>query len=132
MRYNGVMTGKRLVSYCLIFGLLCVPAIAGAAIVPDCNGPTCDFGKFMQLIINVIDFLLAIAIPIFAVVFMWAGFLMVTAGGKEDQRKKAKGLMTKAFIGFIAALGAFLIVKFVVTVLLDTKNQGKVEEFINL
>ncbi len=126
------MTGKSLVSHSLIFGLLCLPAIAGAAIVPDCNGPTCDFGKFMQLIINVINFLLKIAIPIFAVVFMWAGFLMVTAGGKSGQREKAKGLMTKAFIGFIAALGAFILVRFVVTLLLDDKNQGNVEQFINL
>jgi hypothetical protein len=126
------MTGKSLVSHLFVLGLLCVPAITGAAIVPDCNGPTCDFGKFMQLVINVINFLLKIAIPIFAVVFMWAGFLMVTAGGKSGQRDKAKELMTKAFIGFIAALAAFLMVKFVVTLLLDTKNQGKVEQFIDL
>ncbi len=127
------MTGKRILGQILIAGLLCLPVIAGAAgIVPNCEGPTCDFGSFMQLIINVIKFLLEIAIPIFAVIFMWAGFLMITAGGKAGQRDQAKAMMTKAFIGFIAALGAFLIVKFLVTILLDDKNQGKVEEFIKL
>lgn len=127
------MTGMRITSHVVAIGLLCVPVIAGAQpLVPDCNGPTCGFGDFMQLIINIINFLLAIAIPIFSIVFVWSGFLMVTAGAKVAQREQAKGRMTKAFVGFIFACGAFLLVKFVVVIFLGKESRQDVEQFINL
>ncbi|HXK39926.1 MAG TPA: hypothetical protein VJ837_03765 [Candidatus Paceibacterota bacterium] len=86
------------------------PLTASAALVPGCEGPTCNFGHFIQLIKNVMGFLLVIAVPIFAILFSWAGFLTVTAMGKMARIEKAKSIATTAFIGFGIALGGYLFV----------------------
>lgn len=117
------MTGTRIATHALVLGMLCAPVIAGAAgIVPDCEGgPTnCSFNDFVRLIQNVINFLLAIAIPIFAIIFMWAGFLMVSARDNAGQREKAKGMMWNGFIGFALALAAYLIINLLTTFFIST------------
>jgi hypothetical protein len=107
----------------VVMGML--PILAHAAIVPACEGPTCNFTFFIKLIKNIMSFLLMIAVPLFAILFSWAGFLMVTAAGNMTQIGKAKSMMTTAFIGFGIALGAYLIVNLLTTFFLK-KNAGDV------
>jgi hypothetical protein len=46
----------------------------------------------------------------------------MTAGGDDDQVKKAKSFMTNAVIGLIIMLSAYAITEFVVDKLLDATN----------
>ncbi|HYD91225.1 MAG TPA: hypothetical protein VEA37_07015, partial [Flavobacterium sp.] len=73
----------------------------------------CDFNAFMRLINDVINFLLIyMALPIMAIMFAYAGFLLVTAGGEAAHAKtKAKKIFFNAILGFIIAAGAWLFVK---------------------
>lgn len=111
-----MMNVQRIAAHGLTFLVWIALPLAGAAatttsgLVPDCAGPTCNFKMLIRLVQNVINFLLMIAIPIFAVLFSWAGFLLVTSGGSETQHKKGITIMNTAFIGFIIALGAYLII----------------------
>jgi hypothetical protein len=58
------------------------------------------------------------AIPIAAIMFFYAGFLLVTAGGEAaGARTKAKSIFTNAVIGLVLAIACWLIVKLILTIL---------------
>ena len=55
--------------------------------------------------------LLKLALPIAAMMFAYAGFLMVTAGeSAAEARTKAKGIFTNALIGMVLAFACWIIV----------------------
>ena len=41
------------------------------------------------------------SIPIAAIAFAWAGWILVTSGGSESKKEQAKEIFTKVAIGFI-------------------------------
>jgi hypothetical protein len=74
----------------------------------------CTFGDLITLAQTVINFLIfKIAAPLAAVMFIWAGFLYLTAAGNEGQVKKAHELFWAVFIGLVIALAAWLMVSLV-------------------
>ena len=106
-----------------------MPVFAFAADVPDeglvpcgndktnntVNNP-CTFNDLVTLAQTVINFLIfKIAAPLAAVMFIWAGFLYLTAAGNEGQVKKAHELFWAVFIGIVIALAAWLLVNAVLT-----------------
>jgi hypothetical protein len=78
----------------------------------------CGFNEFLALVNRVIRFILFnLAVPISAIMFAYAGFLMVTSGGSTESRKKAKSVFTSTAIGLVCAAGAWLIVKTLLSIL---------------
>ena len=79
----------------------------------------CGWNDLMALVNNVINFILYfMAIPIAAIMFAYAGFLMVTAGGEAaGARTKAKSIFTNAIIGLILATACWLIIKLILGIL---------------
>lgn len=71
----------------------------------------CDFNHVILLINNVIQFLLfGIATPLAALAITYAGFLLLFSGGSSEAKTKAKNIIKNIVIGYIVALGAWLIV----------------------
>jgi len=58
------------------------------------------------LIVNIIDFVVMISIPILTLVILYAAFLMFTAGGKEEQFKQGRTALLYAAIGFAILLAS--------------------------
>jgi hypothetical protein len=79
----------------------------------------CTFGSLITLGINIMNIIILYSVPLAAIAFIVAGFLMVTAGGADDKIKRAKGIFTNTMIGFFFILAAWLIVKFIAVALLD-------------
>lgn len=112
-----------------MFLVLITPALSsGAGLVPCTNTPVngkipdsdlCGFNALMDLINKIINFILFnMAIPIAAIMFVYAGWLMVTAGGEAAHaRTKAKSIFTNAVIGLALAAAAWLIIKTVLSIL---------------
>ena len=115
----------------MIFGPTFVSA-APYQIIPNCNkgaidsSPTtgghyttpCDFNALIQLINNVIYFLLfIIATPLVALIICYAGFLFLTSGGSSETRTKAKKILKNVIVGYIIGLAAWLIVNTIVKTL---------------
>ena len=74
-------------------------------------GQPCDFEDAMQLIRNIINFLLfKIATPIAGLVICYAGFQLLTSGGSSEKKTKAKHVLMNMILGYVIALGAWLIV----------------------
>lgn len=112
----------------VLFFVLAIPLVSIAAndLIPcgvDKNADLtikdpCDFNKFLELINNVINFVLfKLAIPIAAIVFMYGGYEMVTSGGNSSAKEKAKKILTNTILGLIFAGASFIIVKVVLTTL---------------
>ena len=72
----------------------------------------------MSLINDVIRFILfKMVVPIAAIMFAYAGFLMVTSGGSTEQWSKAKKIFTNVAFGFIIAVAAWLIIRTILLIL---------------
>lgn len=110
-----------------IFLILVAPAVSFAqtevwkGLVP-CgtkeNPTTCDFTAFMKLIDTLIKFILfKLAVPIAAIMFFYAGFLMVTSGGSTESRGRAKTIFTNTALGLVFVAGAWLIIKTLLSIL---------------
>lgn len=89
----------------------------------------CDFDDLMQLINNVINFLLfTIATPLLAIILCYAGFLLLTSGGSSERMKKVKVIFLNVVIGYIIALIAWLLIKTIlITVGFDPKDAFLIE-----
>ncbi len=100
-------------------GTACVPDEAGGTgLVPACEGKDCNWDQLMTLVDNILNFLLNVmVIPIAAIMFAYAGFLLVTSGGDPGRRSKAKSIFINVLIGLIIAVGAWALVKLLLTTL---------------
>ena len=82
----------------------------------------CTFTDFMTLVNKVIKFaLFDMVVPIAAIMFAYAGFLLVTSGGSSEARTKAKTIFTNVALGLIIAVAAWLIIR---TILLTLGYPG--------
>ncbi len=68
---------------------------------------------------NVIQIVLSLLGIVFLVLVVFAGYLWMTAGGNDEQVKKAQGLLVNGIIGVIIVLGAYVISSFVIGKLID-------------
>lgn len=98
-----------------------IPCISGGKEYdPSASGAQCGYAEFIQLVYNLIQFSIYIAIPIFAVVFAYGGVTILFAQGNQGKIDKAKGMLQNAVIGFLVILTAWLIVYTIVTALFDS------------
>ena len=113
---------KKFVIFLSVFLILIIPALslAEGGLVP-CDNTTqpCDFTQFMNLINIVIHFILYdMVIPISAIMFAYAGFLLITAGSEAaGARTKAKSIFLNVVLGLIIAVAAFLIIRTILSIL---------------
>ncbi len=97
-----------------------VPQVCGKEGQGECNA--CDFA---QLINNVFDFLIFAATVVTTFMFLYAGFLLITAGDSDSDRSKARTVMTNVVVGFVFLLGSWVIVDTIMKAFL--KNNGQLE-----
>jgi len=71
-------------------------------------------GNLPSLIGRIINALLGLVSVVFLVLMIYAGFLWMTAGGNEEQVKKAKNLIIGTIIGAAIIFAAYAITIFVV------------------
>jgi hypothetical protein len=84
----------------------------------DVANPCDSFDKLLKVVNKVINFVLfSLIIPFAAIMFAYAGILLLTSGGNESQMKKAKKIFTNVLIGIVVALAAWLIVGTILSIL---------------
>ncbi len=75
----------------------------------------CTFNSLLGLANAIIKFFIVIGASVFAIMFMYAGYLYLTAVGNSGQISKAHSIFLDAIIGFIIMLAAWLLVDFILT-----------------
>ena len=113
---------KNIIIHTFILLLIAIPFFSFAqeekALVPKCGSEGCGFGQLMELVNNIVYFILfRLAVPIAAIMFAYAGFLLLFSGGEQAKRTKAKSIFVNVGLGLAFALAAWLIVKTIFTVL---------------
>lgn len=71
----------------------------------------CTVQDFFNLIQSVMNLIFMFAGFIVAGMFMYAGFLMITASGNTSQIQKAKTIFRRVIIGFLIMFASYLLVR---------------------
>lgn len=112
-----------------IFSAILIPFAAFAGIVPcgTSDTPECNICYLFQLIDNLVDFLLeVIALPLAVVMFLYGGFMWITAAGDPGKITKGRNALQYAVVGMIVAFAAWLIIDTILKALL-AGGMGNIE-----
>ena len=104
--------GAFILSCVIVFSVM-TPALlhAQTKLIP-CDGEDCNFQQLMVLFNNVVTFILfTLATPFAAIVFAYAGWLYMREGDTPGNKKQTKERFVQRYVGYVVALGAYLIVK---------------------
>lgn len=80
----------------------------------------CNICYLTQLIQNIVNFLIMVAIPISVAMFAWSGILFFTATGNPKQIGRAKAIFKSVLIGFIISIVGWLVVQVVLQTLTNS------------
>lgn len=104
----------------------------GGGLVP-CNGPDCTLCDFLQLINNVINFLIKVGLALTGALVAWGAFVIMTSGaqgvveGKADKGggglTRGKEILTTAIKGAVIMLVAWLLIGTVLQVFSGSPNK---------
>jgi len=87
-------------------------AIQPTEVTPDdetdlfIENPLGETSDITTLVENIINFLIILAIPITAILVVYAGYLYITSAGNEDKVKTAQKALIWAIVGFAVVLVA--------------------------
>lgn len=71
----------------------------------------CNFDYAIMMFNKLVGFaLFKLFVPLAAIMFCYAGFLLLFSGGDTGKLKKAKGIFLNVFIGLLWAVGAWLVI----------------------
>lgn len=79
----------------------------------------CTFSSLITLAQNLINNLIVLSTFLATAAFAYAGFILLTSGGNESAKTKAKEVFRKVLIGYLWILGAWLLVYTITSVLLN-------------
>lgn len=131
---------SQLAAACLTVSLLIVPAMASAALTPDSTGLSAaaagsglsggcsSAGCIADIIGRIINVVIGFLGIVLLCLFLYAGFLWMTAQGDDKQVKKAKDLIVNAVVGYFIIGTAYALTSFVLSNLAQvTSGSGGTE-----
>jgi hypothetical protein len=71
----------------------------------------CNVYDLLQLVVNLTRWLWYMSIPVAGALFLYAGYLIMTAAGDEGQVGQGKKIITAAVVGFIIVMTSWLLVR---------------------
>ncbi len=112
--------------------LVCLPAMASLKAELEAKSKTVAGGAGLntqesdlaKMVGNIIQSVMGLIGVILVCFFIYAGFLWMTAQGKEEQIEKAKNIIKDSTIGLAILLAAYAITAFVLNAILNATNTG--------
>jgi len=109
----------------LVTCLLSLSSAQAAGLVPcgterDAKGNItnpCTWCHLMQLVKNVINFLMYLVFPLAAIMIVVGGIMIMTAGGSTERVAKGKEIVTAAVVGLLIALLSWLIIDTIIGII---------------
>lgn len=131
-----------------IIAIALVPQMADAqrvfpSIVPNCDQDLdneqgyhtispenrCNFNHFMQLMINLFDWGLAILSILSVTFFIIGGTMLLVSGGQETRIQQGKGILANTALGLMVAMGSWLVINTVIGLLVGNGTFQDVQVF---
>ncbi|HRY52880.1 MAG TPA: pilin [Candidatus Portnoybacteria bacterium] len=109
---------KKILVPCLVIGFafFVIWPVEAAGLLPNCRAASCTPCHFLQLISNVLLFVVKnIVAPLAGLLFLIGGIMMVSAGGSEERFKKGKEMFKNVAIGVLIILASWAIVNTLIT-----------------
>ena len=90
-----------------------------SGLIPCGNGDTpCTAGEIFDLVRSVLDFIFNyLIIPLAVFAYGLAGFKLIIGSNDPKQHSEGIDIIKNTTIGFVIALGAWVLIKFILTVL---------------
>jgi len=116
-----------------ILSIFVVPALSYGADpliqcgIADASGKIanpCGFDDFIGTINRIINWIISIATIIFAISFIYGGFLYTTSAGDTGQQQKARDILWSTLKGFVIILIAWLIIYTILKQLIGSEGQS--------
>ena len=107
---NNIFSALLLILFSVV--ILVYPFVASAqagGLIP-CSGNDCGTCHIVELADNVTNIIIALALGISVIIFMYAGWLMLSAAGNSTQIKKGKDVMLNVLVGLVIILTAWLVI----------------------
>lgn len=76
----------------------------GTNVFADIENPLGETSDIYTLVMKILDFLIVLAIPLTAILVIYAGFVYITSAGNEEKLKTAQKTLIWALIGFAVVL----------------------------
>jgi len=114
---------KKILIHLLILSVLALPILLHADLGGTKEGlvtckDNCQWNELLGMVNRIVKFILFdLVLPISAIMFAYAGILLVTSGGSSEAKSKAKGIFTNVALGLILAVGAWLIISTILQLL---------------
>lgn len=119
---------KKFIVFVAIISIYILPIISFAVLgvderivtcgAVDGSQPECNFVELLRTANNIITFLIKfIATPLAAIIFAYAGFLLLFSGGNSSKMTEAKKIMLNMLIGYVIVLASWIIVKTILSTL---------------
>ena len=90
-----------------------IPQITGGIVV-GCEGPGCQACHLIEQGNRIVNFAIGLAVLVATLMFMYAGWLYVTAAANPKQIEEAHKLFRSVLFGFLFVLAAWLIINVIV------------------
>ncbi len=79
------------------------------------GGIPCNWCTFVQMIGNIVQYFIYLAVLLTAIMFSYSGFLFLTNNGNNNKVKSALNVFRRTMFGIIGVLAAWLIVNAIMT-----------------
>lgn len=111
----------------IIFAGICTEArVTGANDPCDCRGRgDCSLDDMMQVVVNISVFILGISGSVALLVFVYGGFMWLTAAGSADRVEKGKQAFIAGVVGLVIIFGAYAAITAFISVLKTGEIPGE-------
>jgi len=75
--------------------------------------------NLQQLIVSILKYLMTFLGIIAVIIVLYGGFVWMTAGGNDDNVRRAKNIITAGIIGLAIVLASYAVVTFIVKITSD-------------
>lgn len=107
-------------------------------IVPECARDAarypcgCEFVDVMQLVQNIMNFLIYFGTMVLVLILVYVGFLYMTNASNPANIARAKSMAISAIIGFVVMMGGFLIVSTIMNTFAEEDISGRWTSFFGV
>lgn len=98
----------------LIFAGICESRTSPCACRDSGN---CTLDDVLQVFVNISTFILGISGSLVLLMFIYGGFIWITAGGNENRIKQGKDILVGTVIGLVIIFGSYAAITILLTVL---------------